>query len=115
MYFDSPKNKAMWEKEISRMETERERRRQNGFKPELKEEGEADKSSFGKISQYVRLITLEELERIVREKKGLSPKGQKKEMAGNVRQRESRVEERNGYELEAENENARYGAAAGRS
>ncbi len=115
-YFDSPKNKAMWDKEITRMEAERERRRQNGFKPDktMEETGDQKKSLFGRISEHVRLITLEELERIVRAKKGLAPKGHGMSMAGTERVRESRVNERTEYGRELEKDSARYGAAAGR-
>lgn len=101
-YFDSPKNKALWDKEIARLETERERRRQNGFKPvdnTLEDEGE--KSFGGKQSAKVRLITLEELERIVREKKGLAPRGRGREMAGAVKEKGSRANERDAYVLRA--------------
>ena len=113
-YFDSPKNQAIWDKEIARMETERERRRQNGFKPDSRsmETREDKRSGYGeKESPLVRLITLEELEEIVRMQKGNSSKGRQKDVM-HGRSRESYVNERNGYVREVDIENAHYGTAS---
>ena len=71
-YFDSPKNRAIWEKEIARMETEREKRRQNGFKPVVLSGENRQKSAAAMPVGAVRRINLRELEMIVRQKKGLS-------------------------------------------
>lgn len=72
-YFDSPKNQAIWKKEIERMKIEREKRRLNGFKSVSPggESGEADRE----LPHGVRKIDFKELERIVRQKKGLSGRG----------------------------------------
>ncbi|MCR5626188.1 MAG: hypothetical protein K6F99_02610 [Lachnospiraceae bacterium] len=73
-YFDSEKNKAMWDKEMDFLMSEREKRKQEGFKPTVRTTSEkavspekaADNSKPG-----VRRINLKELERIVRERKGI--------------------------------------------
>lgn len=96
-YFDSPKNKAMWEKEIARMETERERRKENGYKVE------ADDVKKSEDRPLVRLISFEELGRKVRMKKGLA----EKENQMTERMREPRVNERNGYERDARQSGAK--------
>ncbi len=73
-YFDSPKNQAIWDKEIAQMEAERERRRQNGFKPVEKQDAPSETGHsvfFEGERPGVRRITLKELEMIVRVKKGL--------------------------------------------
>lgn len=58
-YFDSEKNRAMWDKRMSSLKEERERRRETGYKPgaEVKEASE----SAAKVKPGVRVITLEEL------------------------------------------------------
>ena len=66
-YFDSPKNSAIWEKEMAGLRAERERRESGGFKPEkagaATEESKAVQSAKDKSSHH-RPITLKELEAI---------------------------------------------------
>ena len=58
-YFDSEKNKAMWEKRLTFLEQERDRRKAQGFRPidrnQMKQDGAEP------VRQGVREITFEEL------------------------------------------------------
>lgn len=58
-YFDSEKNRAMWDKRMSALRDEREKRRESGYKPgtELKEAA-GDTSA---VKPGVKVITLKEL------------------------------------------------------
>ncbi|MBR6239110.1 MAG: hypothetical protein IKQ83_08700 [Lachnospiraceae bacterium] len=58
-YFDSEKNRAMWDKRMSALRDERDKRRESGYKPGT-EFKEASKDSAG-LKPGVRVITLEEL------------------------------------------------------
>ncbi len=60
-YFNSAKNRAIWEKELNMLRAEREVRRKNGFKPV---ENKNDARKFTQSNPFRRRITLEELERI---------------------------------------------------
>lgn len=90
-YFDSPKNKAMWEKEITRLEMERERREHS----DVSSAGKEIEESRG-ANEKVREITLAELEKIVREERGMSPR----EPGAETKKRAAHVNEREGYERE---------------
>lgn len=64
-YFDSPKNSAMWEKEMVGLRAERERRESGGFKPnEIAEEKKMESKSVRENDSRHRAITLKELEEI---------------------------------------------------
>jgi len=68
-YFDSPKNRALWKKELESLRAERERRAANGFKPVEEEKApEVEKAVERKGS---KLINLEQLEAIEREAGGI--------------------------------------------
>ena len=83
-YFDSPKNKAIWEKEITRLEMEREKREQSDISGGRQiEESRED-------NEEVKEITLAELEIIVRKEKGLPLREPESEM----RKRAERANER---------------------
>ena len=58
-YFDSEKNRAMWDKRMSALRDERDKRRESGYKPgtEIKEASENTVS----VRPGVKVITLEEL------------------------------------------------------
>ena len=80
-YFDSPKNRALWEKELESLDMERKRRKEEGYRPESK--GTASKiSAKAKENENpkVRRITLKMLEEIEKasreEKKSAALKGQ---------------------------------------
>ena len=69
-YFDSTKNRALWEKELSDLEGERERRMTEGYKP--KRPGTAgsrdsDAALRSGNNPKVRRINLKELEEIERQ------------------------------------------------
>lgn len=75
-YFDSPKNKALWDKELESLDAERERRKETGYRPQ-REGGSsgngADAGSYLAGSEgnpKVRRITLKELEDIERRATG---------------------------------------------
>lgn len=74
-YFDSPKNRAIWNKELQALRAERERRAKNGFKPTEKRETMAVQNEQQKQQRALRpgsrRINLEELERIERESGGI--------------------------------------------
>ena len=64
-YFDSAKNKALWEKELSSLRGERDRRKAEGYKPQKeKKEDTAEKNP------YRRRSTLKELEEIEKRESG---------------------------------------------
>ncbi|MCR5118464.1 MAG: hypothetical protein K6B44_02445 [Lachnospiraceae bacterium] len=67
-YFDSPKNKAIWKKELEGLRAERARREENGFRPETVEKAEVQKSAD---RPGRRRINLEQLEAIEREAGGI--------------------------------------------
>lgn len=57
-FFDSPKNRAMWEKKLSALREEKEERRKNGFVPTDRENQTENQRS----DQFRRRITLKQLE-----------------------------------------------------
>ncbi|MBO7356522.1 MAG: hypothetical protein J6U50_07815 [Lachnospiraceae bacterium] len=64
-YFDSPKNSAMWEKEMTGLRAERDRRQNEGFKPASRENTETKMEKSAKQNDpRHRAITLKELEEI---------------------------------------------------
>ena len=67
-YFDSPKNKAIWNKELDGLRAERARREENGFRPEA-----ADNNVKAQTADRPgrRRINLEQLEAIEREAGGI--------------------------------------------
>ena len=68
-YFDSPKNRALWDKELENLDAERERRKAEGYKPRhyvnAAEAGKQTERYAG--NPKVRRITLKELEDIERQ------------------------------------------------
>ncbi len=62
-YFDSPKNRALWERELSDLEGEKNRRKQEGYVPKYKENAEKQRMPET-TNPYVRRINLKELEAI---------------------------------------------------
>lgn len=67
-YFDSAKNRAIWERELEGLRKEKERRADRGYIPEAAEKKEKRQvsESFGR-----RKINLQELEEIEREQSGI--------------------------------------------
>ncbi len=66
-FFDSPKNMALWNKELANLDAERERRKKEGYKPEMKVvDGSGRVSRTTGNNPHVRRITLKELEEIER-------------------------------------------------
>lgn len=59
-YFDSPKNRAIWEKELTSLRAEKERRAQNGYKPTEQQQKTA--AADRKDNPFRRRISLQELE-----------------------------------------------------
>ena len=73
-YFDSPKNKALWDKELESLDAERERRKAEGYKPQRKG-AQAGNGAYGtaldgRDNPRVRRITLKQLEEIERQASG---------------------------------------------
>ncbi len=66
-YFDSPKNRAMWERTLAGLRAERERRKATGYAPVSGEEGKAPEPA----NPYRRRISLSELEEIERQSEGI--------------------------------------------
>ena len=72
-YFDSPKNRALWDKELESLDAERERRKEEGYRPGQDTGSRAAGTVRGTASgRYadnpkVRRITLKELEDIERQ------------------------------------------------
>ncbi|MCR4763561.1 MAG: hypothetical protein K5696_08520 [Lachnospiraceae bacterium] len=60
-YFDSEKNKAIWAKRLSVLEQERDRRKQNGFKPAQRLKIGGDTAQSEEARPGVRIITFEQL------------------------------------------------------
>ena len=65
-YFDSEKNRAMWQKRLQTLEKERDRRRQNGYKPtEMRRSGssqnQASMAGMSETRPGVRIISFDEL------------------------------------------------------
>ncbi len=57
-YFDSEKNKAIWEKHLASLDEERQRRKENGYKPE---KARAVVSNEPSRKPGVRVINFEQL------------------------------------------------------
>ncbi|XME01767.1 hypothetical protein QYZ88_013825 [Lachnospiraceae bacterium C1.1] len=67
-FFDSPKNLALWNKELESLDAEKERRKSEGYRPRQTKEAAPDtenKRVMG-ANPKVRRITLKELEEIER-------------------------------------------------
>lgn len=65
-FFDSPKNMALWNKELESLDAERERFKEEGYKPELKVIDGTGGKNRTVDNPKVRRITLKELEEIER-------------------------------------------------
>ncbi len=65
-YFDSPKNKALWDRELESLDAERARRREEGYKPQIKAAAGPGTREKQTDNPKVRRITLKELEEIER-------------------------------------------------
>ena len=61
-YFDSEKNKAMWQRRLAGLEQERERRVREGYKPGT-QRSEAKVTDIRQVRAGVRIITFDELVR----------------------------------------------------
>ncbi len=66
-YFDSPKNRAMWEKTMVALRAEKERRRVSGYAPVSGDEGKLKEP----VNPYRRKINLSQLEEIERQAEGI--------------------------------------------
>ncbi len=66
-YFDSPKNRAMWERKMAGLREEKQRRKENGYTPEKKEQKRADEAE----NPFRKKIGLERLEQMERESSGI--------------------------------------------
>ena len=67
-FFDSAKNRAIWERRLSGLRQEKERRRETGYMPQ---ETAAGVSARSEENPYRRRITLKELEAQVMEQSGV--------------------------------------------
>lgn len=95
-YFDSPKNKALWDKELDSLNAERERRKTEGYKPgqdgfRVIKGAEASRKENTANNPYVRRITLKELEEIEkrareaeREAAGITDSAQRQRRSGGL-------------------------------
>ena len=103
-YFDSPKNRALWDKELEGLDAERERRKEEGYRPQQgkkdvgAETGSVRDRSAG--NPRVRRITLKELEEIEREASGRISSSEK----ANERQKAKQAAKRrqNARDIQAE-------------
>ncbi len=93
-YFDSPKNRAIWKKELDALKAEKERRALNGYRPEEAEMHERTQVRTADRPGR-RRINLEQLEAIEREAGGI------RRVKRPVRQR-SRAKEMESAKLEAQ-------------
>ena len=59
-YFDSEKNRAMWQKRLATLEKERDRRKMNGYRPNDRRAADASRS-LEAATPGVRTITFEQL------------------------------------------------------
>lgn len=66
-YFDSPKNRAMWEKTMVALRAERERRKAAGYAPVSEGDGKLREP----VNPYRKKITLSQLEEIERQAEGI--------------------------------------------
>ncbi len=66
-YFDSPKNRAMWEKTMVALRAEKERRRVSGYAPVNEDDGKLKEP----VNPYRRKINLSQLEEIERQAEGI--------------------------------------------
>ncbi len=75
-FFDSPKNKALWDRELENLDVERERRKTEGYKPDQvrssKSPGEKGHRADNPKVRRITLNELIEIERLARasEKEG---------------------------------------------
>jgi len=58
-YFDSEKNKAMWQKRLNDLESERDRRKLEGYKPQPKNKIQTLEKAD--VKEGVRMISFDEL------------------------------------------------------
>ena len=63
-YFDSPKNLAMWNRELAELKREKARRAAEGYHPQKKEEQATKQAEVKENNPHRRRINLAELERI---------------------------------------------------
>ena len=89
-YFDSAKNKALWEKELSSLRGERDRRKIEGYKPQREKAAEKEEKN-----PYRRRITLKELEEIEKRESGRTKE------AKSAKPRRERSMEKQAPELQA--------------
>ncbi len=82
-YFDSEKNKAIWQKHLASLDMERQRRKENGFKPEKVKAAAVSEQA---ATPGIRVISFEEL--VAKEQARTKAR---KEMA-RQRQREMQIE-----------------------
>ena len=87
-FFDSPKNMALWNKELESLDAERERRREEGYKPELRVLDGTGKKPQTMDNPKVRRITLKELEEI--ERRARAELKDASEMRGGMQKRAGR-------------------------
>ena len=89
-YFDSAKNRALWEKELNDLEEQREQRKTEGYNPRRTLASRTQTS--GEISNpKVRRINLKELEEI--ERQARLAQGDDLSTGGRVRRRSGRTAE----------------------
>ena len=60
-YFDSEKNKAMWQRHLLELKKEKDRRKENGYKPVPKSSNLVQHDQASEVRPGVRIITFEEL------------------------------------------------------
>ncbi len=94
-YFDSPKNRALWEKELSSLDEERARREQEGFRPRPAQAPESPDIRGIRMNPFVTVITLAELEEIERAARAK----ERAAATGPERQREGQMERERQTEL----------------
>ena len=66
-YFDSPKNRAMWERRMTGLRQEKERRKETGYAPQQR----AEKTKLGEDNPFRKKIGLARLEQIEQEQSGV--------------------------------------------
>lgn len=90
-YFDSPKNRALWEKELNGLDQLRSEREKEGFKPQSEEDREVRHAAEGSLVREINLQELEEIEKAARAAQ--APEGSvRKELARESYGREREIE-----------------------
>lgn len=94
-YFDSPKNRAMWERRLADLRVEKERRKEEGYMPQEQTKQEQVMNDSNPFRRRITYAQLEEQERIAMESRRVKRpvRAARREMDGVRREKSEPVKE----------------------